>query len=258
MRLGVAGVMLAMNMASVIPVMGLFIYVFCGGCPLTWAGFSMHAFSDLWPMLKLSISSGIMLCLEIWYNSILILLTGNSKDAEVAIDALSICLNINGWALVLSTGYLAAASVRVSNELGRGSSKAAKLAIVVAVSTAIIIGLFLWALVFAFKDEIFYIFSNSLEVANAFSDLSLLLAFSLLLNSIQFVLSGVAVGAGWQSKVVYINIICYYFVGLPLGVLLNYFANLGVKVSVAKARMNKLVIPLPDDQLDNNITSKSN
>ncbi|KAJ4978443.1 hypothetical protein NE237_009223 [Protea cynaroides] len=286
MKMGVAGVMLAMNIASVIPVIGLLMYVFCGGCPQTWTGFSIHAFSDLWPMVKLSVSSGLMLCLEMWYNSVLILITGNIKNAEVAIDALAICLNINGWAMVLSFGFLAAASVRVSNELGKGSAKAAKFAIIVVVLTSLAIGFVLWALVMAFQHKISYIFSNSVEVANAFSDLSVLLAFSLLLNSIQPVLSGVAVGAGWQSKVVYINIICYYFVGLPLGVLLDYVGNLGVKgiwmgmiggtlaqtlvlfyftyktnwdkqVSIAKARVNRLAIPSPDE-LDNNNVPENN
>ncbi|XP_043699202.1 protein DETOXIFICATION 20-like [Telopea speciosissima] len=286
MKLGVAGVMLAMDIASVIPIIGLLMYVFCGGCPLTWKGFSMHAFSDLWPMVKLCVSSGVMLCLEMWYNSVLILITGNTKDAVVSIDALSICLNINGWAMVLSFGFLAAASVRVSNELGRGSAKEAKFAIIVVVSTAVVIGIVLLGLVLAFKDKISYIFSNSVEVANAFEDLSIPLAFSLLLNSIQPVLSGVAVGAGWQSKVVYINLICYYFVGLPIGVFLDYIGNLGVKgvwmgmiggtlaqtlvllyftyktdwdmqVSIAKTRVNKLAIP-PPDELDNTNASGNN
>ncbi|KAL5707017.1 palmitoyl-[glycerolipid] 7-desaturase [Ranunculus cassubicifolius] len=35
-------------------------------------------------------SSGIMICLELWYNSILVLLTGHLANAEVAIDTLSI------------------------------------------------------------------------------------------------------------------------------------------------------------------------
>ncbi|KAF8395555.1 hypothetical protein HHK36_019503 [Tetracentron sinense] len=227
MGYGVAGVMISMILTSWIPIIGQLIYVFFGGCPQTWTGFSLHAFADLWPVVKLSVSSGVMLCLEIWYNSILILLTGHMKDAEVVINALSICLNINGWQLMLSFGFLAAA--RVSNELGRGSAKAAKFSIIVVVATSLAIGVFLWALILAFRQSISYIFSDSIEVAYAVSDLSILLAFSLLLNSIQPVLSGVAVGAGWQSIVAYVNIICYYLVGLPLGILLGYVGKLGVK-----------------------------
>lgn len=39
-----------------------------------------------------------------------------------------------------------------------------------------------------------------------------------------------AVGAGWQSMVAYVNICSYYVVGVPLGILLGYVAKLDVKV----------------------------
>lgn len=65
-------------------------------------------------------------------------------------------------------------------------------------------------------------------MAGAVADLSSLLAFSIL-NSIQPVLSGVAIGAGWQSVVAYVNITCYYVIGIPLGAVLGYALGLQVK-----------------------------
>jgi len=41
---------------------------------------------------------------------------------------------------------------------------------------------------------------------------------------------GVAVGAGWQSLVAYINIGCYYVFGLPAGIVLGFVLNFGVEV----------------------------
>lgn len=46
-----------------------------------------------------------------------------------------------------------------------------------------------------------------------------------------FVSTGVALGAGWQSTVAYVNIACYYLIGIPVGVVLGYVVNLQVKVS---------------------------
>jgi multidrug resistance protein, MATE family len=43
--------------------------------------------------------------------------------------------------------------------------------------------------------------------------------------------SGVAVGAGWQSVVAYVNITCYYLIGIPLGALLGYGFKYHVDVS---------------------------
>ncbi|KAK3423622.1 hypothetical protein EUGRSUZ_F00275 [Eucalyptus grandis] len=170
-----------------------------------------------------------MLCLELWYNTVLVLLTGNMENAEVSIDALAICLNISGWEIMISFGFLAAASVRVSNELGRGSSRAAKFSIKITVLTSFAIGFVLFVFFLFFKGRVAYLFTENDEVADAVADLSPLLAISILLNSIQPVLSGVAVGAGWQSIVAYVNIISYYLVGIPMGVALAYFFSMQVK-----------------------------
>lgn len=43
---------------------------------------------------------------------------------------------------------------------------------------------------------------------------------------------GVAVGCGWQTFVAYVNVGCYYLVGVPLGVLLAFKFNHGAKVTV--------------------------
>lgn len=228
-KFGLSGAMVSTILAFWIPNIGQLVYLFGGWCPETWTGFSLLAFKDLWPIIKLSLSSGAMLCLELWYNTILLLLTGNMKNAEVAIDALSICLNINGWEMMISLGFLAAASVRVSNELGRGSSKAAKFAIGLIVSISFAIGFVLFLFFLFFRGRLAYIFTESSEVVAAVADLSPLLACSILLNSIQPVLSGVAIGAGWQSIVAYVNIGCYYLVGIPIGVVLGYVLQLHVK-----------------------------
>ncbi|XP_048575223.1 protein DETOXIFICATION 21-like [Triticum urartu] len=222
LHLGLSGVMTSMVIAMWIPVFGQLIFVFFGGCPLTWTGFSFTAFTDLVPILKLSLSSGVMLCLELWYSTILVLLTGYMKNAEIALDALSICLNINGWEMMISIGFLSAAGVRVANELGAGSARRAKFAIINVVTTSLSMGLVLFVFFLFFRGKLSYIFTTSEEVAATVADLSPLLAFSILLNSVQPVLSGVAVGAGWQSVVAYVNITAYYFIGIPLGAILGY------------------------------------
>ncbi|CAK9181494.1 unnamed protein product [Ilex paraguariensis] len=226
---GIDGAMAALCISSWYLVFGEFIYIFGGRCPNTWKGFTKAAFKDLWPVVKLSISSGVMVCLELWYNAVLVLLAGYMKNAEVSISAFSICLNINGWEFMISLGFLGAACVRVANELGKGDAKATKFSIKVLLSTSVIIGLFFWILCLAFGNKIGYLFTTDKEVADTVSDLSLLLAFSMLLNSVYPVLSGVAVGAGLQSTVAIVNLCCFYVIGIPIGALLGYLTNLQVK-----------------------------
>lgn len=41
---------------------------------------------------------------------------------------------------------------------------------------------------------------------------------------------GVAVGCGWQAFVAYVNIGCYYVVGIPIGFVLGFTYDMGAKV----------------------------
>ncbi|KAG4935508.1 hypothetical protein JHK85_050427 [Glycine max] len=60
----------------------------------------------------------------------------------------------------------------------------------------------------------------------AVADLAYLLGVS--------IMSGVAVGSGWQVMVGNINLACVYVVGLPIGIFLGFNQHLGVK-DLAKA-----------------------
>ncbi|OIW10599.1 hypothetical protein TanjilG_15971 [Lupinus angustifolius] len=228
LQFGVIGASATTNFSWWALTLGLYAYATRGGCPNTWTGYSMEAFSGLWEFVKLSASSGVMLCLENWYYRILILMTGNLPNAEIAVDALSICMTINGLEMMIPLAFFAATGVRVANELGSGNGKGAKFATIVSVLTSIIIGLFFWILIMIFHDKFGYIFSTSKPVLDEVNKLSLLLAFTILLNSVQPVLSGVAVGSGWQSYVAYINLGCYYVIGVPLGFLMGWVFNQGV------------------------------
>jgi Na+-driven multidrug efflux pump len=41
---------------------------------------------------------------------------------------------------------------------------------------------------------------------------------------------GVAVGCGWQAFVAYVNVGCYYIIGIPVGAVLGFKFDLGAKV----------------------------
>lgn len=228
LKLGLFGTAITMNISWWVLVFGLLIYTVSGGCPHTWTGFSIETFSGLWDFVKLSAASGLMLCLENWYYRILIVMTGNLDNAKIAVDALSVCMTINGWEMMIPLAFFAGSGVRVANELGAGNGKGAKFATKVAVGTSVVIGVFFWIIIMTFDTQISLIFSSSEVVLKEVKKLSILLAFTILLNSVQPVLSGVAVGSGWQSYVAYVNLGCYYLIGLPLGLLMGWGFKQGV------------------------------
>lgn len=48
----------------------------------------------------------------------------------------------------------------------------------------------------------------------------------------EMISTGVAVGAGWQSIVAYVNVGCYYVIGIPVGMVLGHVLRLEVKVRI--------------------------
>lgn len=80
--------------------------------------------------------------------------------------------------------------VRVSNELGAGNGHGAKYATVVAILHSSVIGLVFCVLIVTFHDKFALIFSSSTVVLEAVDTMAWLLAFTILLNSIQPVISG--------------------------------------------------------------------
>ncbi|KAG8373415.1 hypothetical protein BUALT_Bualt11G0021900 [Buddleja alternifolia] len=87
-------------------------------------------------------------------------------------------------------GVVSGAIVSVANELGAGNGKEAQFATIVPVIESIVIGLFFWVLIMLFHNEIALTFASNKPVLEAVSKLSLLLAFTVLLNSVQPILSG--------------------------------------------------------------------
>ncbi|CAN1356193.1 Protein DETOXIFICATION 40 [Linum perenne] len=233
---GLLGAGLILSLSWWLIVVAQFVYiVYSKRCRKTWQGFNVQAFSGLWGFFKLSAASAVMLCLETWYFQILVLIAGLLPDAEIALDSLSVCMTISGWVYMISVGFNAAASVRVSNELGAGHPKSASFSVMIVTWSSFIIAVIAAIIVMSLRDVLSYVFTEGEAVAAAVSDLSPFLAATLILNGIQPVLSGayvcigVAVGCGWQAFVAYVNVGCYYIIGVPAGALLGFTFNLGAK-----------------------------
>ncbi|KAK6136829.1 hypothetical protein DH2020_029424 [Rehmannia glutinosa] len=226
---GLVGAAIAENISWWLVVLAQIVYVVSGFFPESWTGFSSSAFKSLFSFVKLSLASALMLCLELWYYTVVILMVGWLKNPEIAVDAISICMNLELWTLMITLGFNAAISVRVSNELGANNPKAAKFSVVVSVVTSTLFGVVFTVAILATRDYFPRLFSDKQEVINETSKLGYFLAATIFLNSIQPVLHGVAVGAGWQLSVALINVGCYYVFGLPFGALLGYKFDLGVK-----------------------------
>jgi len=78
----------------------------------------------------------------------------------------------------------------VSNELGAGNPKAASFSVVVVTLLSFVLSVLISIVILLCRDYISYIFTEGEDVSRAVSQLTPLLAVTLILNGIQPVLSG--------------------------------------------------------------------
>ncbi|CAN1795123.1 Protein DETOXIFICATION 29 [Linum perenne] len=228
LKWGMVGAAVVLNSSWWFIVLGQLLYIFSGTCGQAWSGFSWKAFQNLWGFVRLSLASAVMLCLEIWYFMALIIFAGYLKNAEVSVDALSIRKISFFFGAHIAYAVFCCCSVRVSNELGAAHPRTAKFSVVVAVISSFLIGLVISSILLIAQNGYPALFSSDFDVKALVEALTPLLALSIVINNVQPVLSGVAIGAGWQAAVAYVNIGCYYAFGIPIGLVFGYICHFGV------------------------------
>ncbi|XP_028792993.1 protein DETOXIFICATION 18 [Neltuma alba] len=195
----------------------------------TWKGFSFHSFHYILSVLKLALPSAAMVCLEFWAFEILVFLAGLLPDSEITTSLIAICVNTESIAYMIFYGLSAAASTRVSNELGADNPERAKHAMGVTLKLSIFLSLCAVVALSLGHGLWIELFSSSSVIKQEFASMAPLLAISILLDSVQGILSGVARGCGWQHLAVYVNLATFYLIGLPISWLLGFKSKLRAK-----------------------------
>ncbi|GFY86760.1 MATE efflux family protein [Actinidia rufa] len=95
----------------------------------TSLSFSKEVFLSIGEFFRFAVPSAVMVCLEWWSSELLVLLSGLLPNAQLETSVLSICLTIASLHFYVPYSFGAAASTRVSNELGAGNPEAARLSI---------------------------------------------------------------------------------------------------------------------------------
>ncbi|KAG4907562.1 hypothetical protein JHK84_056094 [Glycine max] len=208
-RLSNVGGALAVSISIWSNVIFLGLYMrYSSACAKTRAPISMELFKGMWEFFRFAIPSAVMVCLEWWSYELLVLLSGLLPNPQLETSVLSVC-------------------TRVSNELGAGNSHAARVAVLAAMSLAVIETSIVSATLFACRNVYGYIFSNEKEVIDYVTVMAPLVCISIILDSIQGVLTGIARGCGWQHLGVFVNLGAFYLCGIPMAALLAFLVRLG-------------------------------
>ncbi|KAL5573128.1 hypothetical protein UlMin_022725 [Ulmus minor] len=227
LQLGNTGAALAIGISYWLNVVFLGFYMnYSKACEKTRVRFTKEAFIHIPEFIRFAIPSAIMVCLEYASFELLVFLSGFLPNAELEASVLSICLTTTTLHFYIPYGIGAAASTRVSNELGAGKSEAAQIAVFAVAVLALAEATISTAFLFCSRHVLGYAYSNEKEVVDYVTKMVPLLCLSIGLDSVVGVLSGVARGSGWQDIGAYVNLGSYYAVGLPLSALLGFVLKL--------------------------------
>lgn len=225
--LGNLGAALAISISYWLNAIFLVLYMkYSSACEKTRVPVSMEVFQGMGEFFRFAIPSAVMICLEWWSFELLILLSGLLPNPELETSVLSVCLNTISTLYMIPYGLGAAGSTRVSNELGAGNPQKARLAVYALMFLAVTETAVVSTTLFASRRVFGYLFSNEKEVVDYVTNMSPLVCLSVILDSIQGVLSGVARGCGWQHIGAFINLGAFYLCGIPVAATLAFWLQL--------------------------------
>ncbi|KAH9617373.1 hypothetical protein KSS87_004798 [Heliosperma pusillum] len=163
---------------------------FSSSCEATRSPLSMEIFHGIGEFFRFAIPSATMICLEWWSFELLVLLSGLLPHPELETSVLSVCLTTISTLYAIPYGIGAAASTRVSNELGAGNPDRARTAAYAVMLIAVSIGLIVSSILFATRKVFGYCFSNEKEVVDYVTTMAPLICLSVIMDGLQGVLSG--------------------------------------------------------------------
>ncbi|CAN0892297.1 Protein DETOXIFICATION 12 [Linum grandiflorum] len=226
-RLRETGAALSICLSNWLTFFALAVYVkYSPSCAKTRAPISMEVFRGIGVFFRYAVPSAVMLCLEWWSFELVVLLSGLLPNPVLETSVLSVCLSTTSTFYSIPFGLGAAASTRVSNELGRGRPEAARRSVSCVLSVAATEALLLSGALFLCRRVFGYSFSNEKEVVDYVTRMGPLVCLSVIADSLQVVLSGIARGCGWQDIGAYVNLGAFYLCGIPVGVLLGFWTDL--------------------------------
>ncbi|KAF3840802.1 hypothetical protein F7725_006664 [Dissostichus mawsoni] len=165
--------------------------------------------------MRLAVPSLLMVCFEWWIWDVGGILAGVLGEVDLAAQHFPL-------------GVHAAACVRVGNALGAGNTTRALVTCKVALFLSGMLALIQGVVIAGSKSVVGYIFTSDENIVNMVSQGLTVYTFLQFFDALLCVCSGILVGAGMQKIAALSNLVCYYCVGLPVGIALMFAAKLRI------------------------------
>ncbi|KAI8814609.1 mate-domain-containing protein [Cladochytrium replicatum] len=205
----------------------LYIKYFEGSGP--WGGWElreMFNWNQIWVFLKLGIPSVVMTCSEWWAFEICAIAAGLLGDAALAAQAIT--LQTCSLTYMIPMGISVATAARVGNALGAQAPNSAKITAL----TSLLIGLAMASLnatvLLVVRQHWGKLWSTDPVVWDLVAYILPLGAFFQLSDAVGAISGGILRGSGRQDVGAAINLVGYYLVGIPIGLVAAFPLKLGL------------------------------
>ena len=191
----------------------LFLYVYFIDGRQCWDGFTFRAFTNWGPMVRLALPGLVMIEAEVLAFEILTLAASYLSTSQLAAQA--VLANLAGLVFQIPFSLSIAASTRVANLIGAGLPSAARTSALVALIGALLGGALNMVLLGLLRNFLPPLLTNDPEVARLVAQTLPLVAAFQLFDAVATGCNGILRGLGKQSVGGWVNLFCYYAVGLP-------------------------------------------
>ena len=189
-------------------------------CDKTLVAPSMSMFKEWNSFLAIAFPSLFMTCLEWWAFEIMNLMTGKLGVVDLASNIIS--FNYSSFIFMTCLGIAIATGTLVGNSIGEDNITNAKMYVKVGTMFSLLTAVTLGTITLLFKTFFAKVFTKDEEVVAILEYLLYLMVLGIAFDSIQCSLAKALIAMGKQAYASYVNLISYYVLMLPVGIISGF------------------------------------
>ncbi|KAF1921338.1 mate-domain-containing protein [Ampelomyces quisqualis] len=205
----------------------LLLYVWLVDGSQCWGGFDRKALKNWMPMIKLALPGLIMVLAEFLAYEITTL-SASWLGSTPLFAAQSVLASLTTIMFQIPFPLSVAASTRIANSIGAGSTRRARTTAQVAMVFAAAVGILNLSVVSILRNYIPRLVTRDEEVIDLVSKMLPLCATYQLFDALACNCNGILRGLGRQEVGGYVGLFAYYVIGLPIGLGTGFGAGWGL------------------------------
>lgn len=227
-KMGIAGVAIAMvwTNLNLFILLSSFVYI-SGVYTDSWVGPSLDCLRGWSSLLTLAVPTCVSVCLEWWWYEFMILLCGLLANPKATISSMGILIQTTSLVYVFPSALSLGVSTRVGNELGANRPARARISMIVSLFCGAGVGVAAMGFTFLMRHRWGRFFTTDEEILKLTAIALPISGLCELGNCPQTTGCGVLRGSARPTIGANINLGSFYFVGMPVSILLGFGVKMG-------------------------------